>query len=197
VVHDYERRVYEKLVGANGPLVRETHLTSRPRPLRFPYASFTTIAPGTCQSSDADSCRRWHGCRPTNQTEGYLPRMNRILRWLTMGLVVLALAACVGLLASDSRAVNALGLSASAISAAPLLLVGMSFLIVQTMIRPRLLELLRNMLLVAAFILWGVVQLMAQSVLSKRLGNVVIALYVMDLAWVILARVNPTGQRLD
>jgi hypothetical protein len=123
--------------------------------------------------------------------------MNRILRWLTMGLVVLALAACVGLLASDSRAVNALGLSASAISAAPLLLVGMSFLIVQTMIRPRLLELLRNMLLVAAFILWGVVQLMAQSVLSKRLGNVVIALYVMDLAWVILARVNPTGQRLD
>jgi hypothetical protein len=123
--------------------------------------------------------------------------MNRILRWLTIGLVVLALAACVGLLASDSRAVNALGLSASAISAAPLLLVGMSFLIVQTMIRPRLLELLRNMLLVAAFILWGVVQLMAQSVLSKRLGNVVIALYVMDLAWVILARVNPTGQRLD
>ena len=126
-----------------------------------------------------------------------MPRMNRILRWLTIGLVVLALAACAGLLASDSRAVNALGLSASAISAAPLLLVGMSFLIVQTMIRPRLLELLRNMLLVAAFILWGVVQLMAQSVFSKRLGNVVIALYVLDLAWVILARVNPTGQRLD
>jgi hypothetical protein len=126
-----------------------------------------------------------------------LARLNKISRWLTIGLVVLALAACVGLLASDSRAVNALGLSASAISAAPLLLVGMSFLIVQTMIRPRLLELLRNMLLVAAFILWGVVQLMAQSVLSKRLGNVVIALYVLDLAWVILARVNPAGEQLD
>jgi hypothetical protein len=126
-----------------------------------------------------------------------LPRMNKILRWLSIGLAFLALAACVGLLASESRAVHALGLSASAISAAPLLLVGMAFLIVQTMIRPRMLELLRNMLLVAAFILWGVVQLMAQSVFSRRLGNVVIALYVLDLAWVILVRVNPTGQQLD
>jgi len=137
------------------------------------------------------------GCGVKNQTEGYLPRMNRILRWLTIGLAVLALASCVGLLVSDSRAVNAFGLSASVISAAPLLLVGMSFLIVQAMMRPRLMELLRNVLLAAAFLLWGVVQLMAPGVLSKRLGNVVIALYVLDLAWVILARVNPTGQQFD
>jgi hypothetical protein len=86
-----------------------------------------------------------------------------------------------------------LGFSAPVISAAPLLLIGVSFLVVQMMLRPRWTELLKNILLAAAFILWGVVQLMEQNALSKRLGNVVIALYVLDLAWVILSSVNPTG----
>jgi hypothetical protein len=86
-----------------------------------------------------------------------------------------------------------LGFSAPMISAAPLLLIGVSFLVVQTMRRPRWTELLKNILLAAAFLLWGIVQLMEQNALSKRLGNVVIALYVLDLAWGIIMGMNRTG----
>jgi hypothetical protein len=98
-----------------------------------------------------------------------------------------------GLLTSDTKLAIPLGFSAQVISAAPLLLIGVSLLIVQTMLRPRWTELLKNILLAAAFILWGVVQLMQESALSKRLGDIVIALYVLDLAWMILASVNPAG----
>jgi hypothetical protein len=41
-------------------------------------------------------------------------------------------------------------------------------------------------LLAMTFILWGIVQLMPQNALSARLGNVVVALYVLDVAWAIL-----------
>lgn len=40
----------------------------------------------------------------------------------------------------------------------------------------------------------NVVQLMEQSTLSKTLGDIVIALYVLDLAWVILAGMNSRGE---
>ena len=119
--------------------------------------------------------------------------MNKILRWLTMVLVAIAVACSIALLTSNAPIDIPLGFSAPVISAAPLLLIGVSFLVVQMMLRPCWTELLKNILLAAAFILWGVVQLMEQNALSKRLGNVVIALYVLDLAWVILSSVNPTG----
>ena len=119
--------------------------------------------------------------------------MNKILRWLTMVLVVMAVASSISLLTKDTKIHIQLGFSAPLISAAPLLLIGVSSLIVQTMLRPRWTDLLKNILLAVAFILWGIVQLMEQNALSKRLGDVVIALYVLDLAWVIFASVNPTG----
>jgi hypothetical protein len=77
-------------------------------------------------------------------------------------------------------------ISAAVASAAPLLLVGTSYLFVQPLLRPRLLELLKNVLLAATFLLWGIIQFMPQNARSIRLGNVVIALYVLDLAWVTL-----------
>src|ERR1700722_4578910 len=107
-----------------------------------------------------------------------------------MGLVVVALASSIGLLASDARIV-VLRLSPAAVSALPLLTVGLSFLVFQAMIHPRRTELLKNIVLAGTFLLWGVVQLMGQNLLSKRLGDVVIALYVLDLAWTILAGVTP------
>jgi hypothetical protein len=67
-----------------------------------------------------------------------------------------------------------------------LLLVGTAFLTMQPLIRPRLVELLKNALLAVTFLLWGGIQFMPQNATSLRLGNVVIALYVLDLAWVIL-----------
>ena len=113
--------------------------------------------------------------------------LNTLLRWITYGLAILALAAGMGLLIGDAKIWNPPELSAAAISAAPLLLVGASFLIMQPIIRPRFAELLKNALLAATFLLWGAVQLMPRNATSMRLGNVVIALYVLDLAWVILS----------
>jgi hypothetical protein len=119
-----------------------------------------------------------------------LHKSNLLLRCITIALVVLALASCIALLAKDAGVGALLRLPRSAISAAPLLLVGASFLILQTTICPRLMELLKNGLLAATFLLWGAVQLMPRNPTSIRLGNVVIALYVLDLAWVILGSKN-------
>ena len=115
--------------------------------------------------------------------------LNNVLRWISYGLAILALAASIGLLIGDLGIGTLPRLTAAATSAAPLLLVGTSFLLVQPIIRPRLLELLKNVLLAATFLLWGAVQLMPQSTMSIRLGNAVIALYVLDLAWMTLGSV--------
>jgi hypothetical protein len=113
--------------------------------------------------------------------------MISILRYFTIAMAVLALAAGVILLANDMKIAANLGLPTDAISAAPLLLVGVAFLIFQPLVRPRWTELLKNLLLAGTFILWGIIQLMPQTTLSLRLGDLVIALYVLDLAWIILA----------
>jgi len=115
----------------------------------------------------------------------------RIVRWIAIGLVIVALIASVGLLAQDGGTGRSLGFPAAAISSLPLLAVGVSFLLIQPMLRPRWAELTKNILLAATFLLWGCVQLMVQNSLSKTLGDVVIALYVVDLAWTVLARVIP------
>ena len=117
--------------------------------------------------------------------------MNLLLRCLAMVLGAIAAAGIAALLATDAKIHVPLAFPASAISAASLLLIGVSFLIVQVIQRPSPRELLKNALLAGAFLLWGVVQLMRQSDLSKRLGDVVIALYVVDLAWVIFATPTP------
>jgi hypothetical protein len=120
-----------------------------------------------------------------------------------MALAIMAAAFSVALLTSDMRIPMPREVPAHVISAAPLLLIGISFLIFQPVLRPPGTILLKNAVLAAAFILWGVVQLMERNALSKRLGNVVIVLYVLDLAWVILARaslsraIRPAGKSFE
>jgi len=116
--------------------------------------------------------------------------MTRILAWSASGLVVLALACSIALLTKDAGAPNLSRLSPAAISAAPLLLVGVAFLLVQAIIRPKPLALFRSVILAGTFLLWGVVQLLPSSNLSARLGDLVIALYVLDLAWAVLIEVR-------
>lgn len=116
----------------------------------------------------------------------FVSKLNHILLWTSYILAVVALTAGMALLIGDAKIWTLPGLPPGAISAAPLLLVGASFLILQPIIRPRLMELLKNALLAVTFLLWGTIQLMPQNATSMRLGNVVIALYVLDLAWVIL-----------
>jgi hypothetical protein len=112
--------------------------------------------------------------------------LKKCLRLISCALAILALAGSVGLLANDAGNRTLPTAWTAAISAAPLLLVGTSFLFVQPLLRPRRLELLKNVLLAMTFLLWGAVQLMPQNTLAIRLGNVVIALYVLDLAWMTL-----------
>jgi hypothetical protein len=115
---------------------------------------------------------------------------SKVLRAFAIVLAVMAIACTIALLISDTKLRMPVWTWPSAISAAPLLLIGTSLLIFQVIRRPGWVELLKNIFLAAAFLLWGVVQLMPRSALSQILGHVVIALYVLDLAWVILSSMN-------
>ena len=117
-------------------------------------------------------------------------RANGVLRGITTTLVVLALVFSSVLLAEDAGMSPILRIPRGVISAMPLLLVGAAFLIVQMRTRPRSKELLKNVLLAATFILWGIVQLMPLNAQSIRLSSLVVALYVLDLAWAILVSVT-------
>jgi hypothetical protein len=123
--------------------------------------------------------------------------MKQTLLYLAMALILLAAISSVALLASDSKILEVPGRRAAVISALPLLAVGFSFLILQPIFRPQWTELFKNLLLAATFLLWGAVQLMTRNLASKTLGHVVIALYVTDLAWTILARVRLIGKTVD
>jgi hypothetical protein len=121
------------------------------------------------------------------QKEGTIIFMlTKSLRWSSYTLAILALAAGLALLLGDANPGLVSKLPDAAISSAPLLLVGVSFLILQPILRPGKIGLLKNVILAGTFLLWGAVQLMPQNSTAARLGDLVIALYVVDLAWVIL-----------
>jgi len=122
-----------------------------------------------------------------------------MIRWLTRSLVVLAVVSCIALVAVGatplltawSTAIARASergwafLKAGPLAALPLLLAGSSYIVLQVILRPRPLELLKRLMLGCAFLLWGITQLMAASNLATELGNVVIALYVIDLGLMI------------
>jgi hypothetical protein len=124
-------------------------------------------------------------------------KVTRLLRGTAIALVVLGLASSIGLLARDEGMGVLPQLSRGAMTAMPLLSVGIAFLILQLMIRPRSKELLKNLQLAANFMLWGVIQLMPRNTLSLRLGRVVIAIFVLELAWVILLSLRPTQESMQ
>ena len=76
------------------------------------------------------------------------------------------------------------------LSALPLLLVGASYMALQGLLRPPPVELLKRIMLGSAFLLWGVVQLMPPSILATDLGDLVIALYVLDLGIIVQAELR-------
>lgn len=115
-----------------------------------------------------------------------MSNLNNSLRWISYGLAILALATGMALLIGDAIFRALPRLPAAAISAAPLLLVGTSFLILQPILRPGIKDLLKNALLAATFLLWGFIQFLPRNGASRWLGNLVIVLYVLDLAWVVL-----------
>jgi hypothetical protein len=138
--------------------------------------------------------------RPSSfRRSGEGPALQELLHWLARSLAIMALLSsfallCVGAtpLLTNLRAYLASGAvhvwtlaKHLPLSALPLLLAGSSYVILQAILRPRSLELLKRLMLGAAFLLWGTVQLMPASDWSAELGNVVIALYVLDLGLII------------
>ena len=126
-----------------------------------------------------------------------MTKVTWLLRSITITLSVLAVAFSGVLLAKDAGVEILPQLPVHVISAVSLLLVGAASLIVQAMMRLRPKELLKNLLLAATFFLWGIVQLMPHSILSIRLDNLVVALFVLDLAWAALLNVRPSRESVQ
>jgi hypothetical protein len=122
---------------------------------------------------------------------------NLALSRLAKALTLLALVLCVLMLAADTVFRAARPAWAASLSALPLLAIGTSFLIVQTLLSQPRSQLLKNLLLAATFLLWGVAELSPGNTVSKMLDEVVIALFVVDLAWTILPRVSTTRNPFD
>jgi hypothetical protein len=81
------------------------------------------------------------------------------------------------------------------LSSIPLVLAGGAYILLQGILRPSPLELVKRLMLGGAFLLWGIVQLMPPGNLASELGNVVIALYVFDLALIIRIELHKNPPR--
>jgi hypothetical protein len=180
--------------------------------------SETEIGPmsmeGKPRSADPESIERWRETKPnalrsqlaapSENAEPRHLRARHAIGKLAGLLTVAAVLASAALLFSDAvphlitliyllivqipRAWAWLG--HAPLSALPLLLAGASYVLLQALLRPAPLELFRRLMLGGAFLLWGVVQLMPPSALATDLGDVVIALYVFDLALMIQAELQ-------
>lgn len=150
--------------------------------------------------ADASSIRR--------PGEGTAPV--ELLRWLARSLALLAVLSsfallCVGATPFLSSVPSYVGMAAVRgwrsvkelpISGLPLLLAGSSYLVLQAILRPRPLELVKRVMLGIAFLLWGIVQIMHASDLAIELGNLVIALYVVDLGLIVWTDLQKDRPRL-
>jgi hypothetical protein len=110
--------------------------------------------------------------------------LDYISRWLTRGFSLVAVLSSVLLLANDAFP-SFLPLKHSETSALPLLLIGAAYVCLQPIVRLGLWELIKRLLLAVAFILWGIVQLLPTSGTTAILGDLVIALFVVDLFWIV------------
>lgn len=81
--------------------------------------------------------------------------LNNTFRWFSSGLAILALAATVALLIGNGKIQTATDTWKAMSSAAPLLLVGLAFLFAQPIVRPRPIDLMKNLILAGAFLLLG------------------------------------------
>lgn len=120
-------------------------------------------------------------------TDQSLSLVHTLFYLFTGVVVVLALAAGVLLLTRD---VFLPVLPHAPVSAAPLLFIGAAYLGFQVLLRPKPLDLFKALIISAAFILWGVDQLLLVGWVATTLGDVVITLYVLDLGWMMIDRLK-------
>jgi hypothetical protein len=108
-------------------------------------------------------------------------KRQRSLGYVVSVFTVLAVAAGFLLLLSAVLP-NLDGIYSRAISAAPLLLIGLASVALQIAIPLRPRALARHLAVAIAFLLWGIDELLPPNVLAQTIGHVVIFLYVIDLA---------------
>ncbi len=158
------------------------------------------------RSSDHDSAGHLLQADPDTHLKrhGEPSSLEKLLRYTAGVLTVAALRASATLLLSDAtpqllafvKFVVAMAphgwalLGHAPLSAMPLLLVGGSYIALQGLLRPAPIELVKRLLLGSAFLLWGIVQLMPPSVVATDLGDLAIALYVLDLGIIIQAELQ-------
>jgi hypothetical protein len=73
----------------------------------------------------------------------------------------------------------------SYLSAVPLALAGIGYAALQIHMKPERGILLKRLLLAATFILWAVDQLLPPGRMATVIGDVVVAMYVLDLFWLV------------
>ena len=107
------------------------------------------------------------------------------LLWPTRYLYMAAVISGVILLIVDSpvSAYLPIPVTRAVVEAVPLLLVGIAFLAWLAIDRPPIFDLIKQVFIALAFILWGVDLLMPAGPWARAVGAVVIAIYVFDLAW--------------
>ena len=80
-------------------------------------------------------------------------------------------------------------------SAVPLLCIGLASLGFQFVVHPKRLDLVKALIVSAAFLFWGIDQLLPTGGIATTLGDVVIALYVLDLGWMMMDRLIQQGRQ--
>ncbi len=110
-----------------------------------------------------------------------------VLAWIVRTIALLAVLAGVNQLLVDSPLAARLPMriDRATAEALPLLFVGIAYLAWLATERPGAIDLIKQLLIALAFILWGVSLLMPPGQSATLLGAVVIAIYVFDLAWMI------------
>jgi len=137
---------------------------------------------------------RLHPLRQTQQQHGQTQQLHsgrykrlpshrhRLLYASIWATVAVSLLAGIILLLSD---IFTSSLFHALVSAAPLLLIGSTYLGFLALMRPKPLDLFKALIVSVAFLLWGIDQLLPAGWFATTLGDVVIVLYVIDLGWMI------------
>ena len=145
----------------------------------------------------------WHQIKTKNQG---LSRVEHLaVAWVVRSVAILAVSAGVFALVVDSPLSTGMRrvVGHSVAEAIPLLLVGIAYLAWLVTERAPAVALIKQILIAAAFLLWGVSLLMPPGQWSRFVGAVVIAIYVFDLVWLIegnlqrTLRIHTARQTLD
>ena len=79
------------------------------------------------------------------------------------------------------------------LSSLPLALAGLAYAVLQVRIRPPRVTLFKRLVLAATFVAWAISQLLAQGWLATVIGDLVIAVYVLDLYWLVQEQIQATS----